>query len=436
MKTVRLKVMRSRCQRGAVAIMFGLTLVVLIGFAGLAIDLGRFFVIKTELQNGMDACALSAASQLKPGASDPNVFTRAEAYGKVFFKTDVDNAVKNKVNFQSMVPNPDLLQITFANSNDGPFNVTDANVAKFVKCQYPLTDLPIYFMQVLNPLLTTQTVSAMAVATRDIPLASCLPVAVCSDPGSGAGTNFGYTVGQWATAIDGSSYGTGNFGWAGLTTPGSSNQLKDALTGSSQCDISNPSQLVYGSGLKAGLTKEWNSRFGVYAPSMNPNDAPPDHTGYAYSDAPGGNWLPVPPATQGFNVYSGTNSLNPSTPNFGTAVANNLRYDSASPQPPDFPVSQYTVLSSDELVALGRNNRRVVVTPIVDCSAWNTTPPEDKNLPVQGWACVLMLNPYDESGPPTAPRRKAKLEFLGLASDPLSPCAAGSTFAFAPVLTQ
>ena len=59
-------------QRGSVAIMFGLTLVVLIGFIGLSVDLGRFFVIKSELQNAMDACALSAASQLKPGAGDPN----------------------------------------------------------------------------------------------------------------------------------------------------------------------------------------------------------------------------------------------------------------------------------------------------------------------------------------------------------------------------
>ena len=64
-----------RRQRGGVAIMFGLTLVVLIGFIGLSIDLGRFFVIKSELQNAMDACALSAASQLKPGAGDPNALT-------------------------------------------------------------------------------------------------------------------------------------------------------------------------------------------------------------------------------------------------------------------------------------------------------------------------------------------------------------------------
>ena len=442
MNTVtRLKATLHQRQRGAVAITLGLTLIVLIGFAGLAIDLGRFFVIKAELQNAMDACALSAASQLKYHANDTNTLTLATAYGKVFFNSSVNDAVKNKVNFQSMVPNPDVLEITFASSNAGPFNVTDPNEAQYVKCQYPLTDLPIYFMQVLNPLLTTQTVSAMAVAKRELPSASCLPVAVCADP-TVTTPPFGYTAGKWMTALDGSSYGTGNFGWAGLTEPGSAAQLKDALTGSVQCDISNTSQTVYGTGIKAGLAKEWNTRFGLYAASMSSATAPPDHTGFAYSDAPAnppapaGNWPPIPPAIDGFNAYSGTNSLAPAVPNYVTAANSNMSYNNSSPQPPDFPVNQYTVLTPQQMVDLGRTGRRIVTAPIVDCSQWAGTPPPQKSLPVKGWACVLMLNPYDESGPPTAPRRFAKLEFLSMASDADSPCSGGDVNKIAPVLTQ
>ncbi|MEZ5662936.1 MAG: Tad domain-containing protein [Burkholderiaceae bacterium] len=71
-------------QRGAVAVILGITVTVLIGFAGLAIDLGRFFIVKTELQNAMDACALSASTQLRPGQNNPNALTRAIAYGRVF----------------------------------------------------------------------------------------------------------------------------------------------------------------------------------------------------------------------------------------------------------------------------------------------------------------------------------------------------------------
>ena len=50
-----------RDQRGAVAIIVGLTIAVLVGFAGLALDGGRLYVNKTELQNAADACALAAS---------------------------------------------------------------------------------------------------------------------------------------------------------------------------------------------------------------------------------------------------------------------------------------------------------------------------------------------------------------------------------------
>ncbi len=51
-------------QRGAVAIMFGLSIFVLFGFMALAIDLGRTYVVRTELQNAADAAALAGAKQL------------------------------------------------------------------------------------------------------------------------------------------------------------------------------------------------------------------------------------------------------------------------------------------------------------------------------------------------------------------------------------
>ena len=433
MNTVtRLKGTRHQHQRGAVAITLGLTLIVLIGFAGLAIDLGRFFVIKAELQNAMDACALSAASQLRSGAHDANALTRATAYGKVFFKTDVDNAVKNHVNFQSMVPNPDVLEITFASSNAGPFNVTDPNEAQYVKCQYPLTDLPIYFMQVLNPLLTTQTVSAMAVAKRELPNSSCLPVVVCAD---GTTSPYGLTEGQWLTVISGPNQNVGGFfGWGILSSPGGANQIKDALSGSYQCDVSMTGQQLYGKGLMSGLTKEWNTRFGLYASAMNPDTAPPDYTGYAYSDEAGGNWQ-VPGLVK--NAYSGVNTLDPTIPNFVT-INNSLnlaqkQYQDESPQPIDFPIDKYPKMQPpEEQKEKGRLYRRIAAAPIAQCPVDNGP---FTNV-VNDWACLLMLNPFDESGSQTAPKRKAKVEFLGLASDADSPCSGGDLNKIAPVLTQ
>lgn len=207
--------------------------------------------------------------------------------------------------------------------------------------------------------------------------------------------------------------------------------------GSPQCDISNANQEAHGQGLMAGLATAWNTRFGLYAPSLDKGDAPADHSGYAYSDAAGGNWPPIPPATQGFNAHSGSNTLAPTVPNFQTATAAFTPYDTAALQPPGFPISQYpSRLTQTEHQTLGRTGRRIVAAPVVDCSAWNVTPPVEKNLPIKGFACVLMLNPFDESGPPSAERRKAKLEYLGVAGDESSPCSAGSEFAVAPVLAQ
>lgn len=436
-----------RPQRGAVVLVFGLTLVVLIGFAGLAIDLGRFFVIKSELQNAVDACALSAASQLKPGANDINALTRAVAYGKVFI-TGAD-AVKNKVNFQSMALDPNVLEITFGTTN-GPNDAsnyksaTDAspNTAKFVKCNYPLDGLPIYFMKVLNLIglgpFTTQKVSAMAVATRDAPTASCIPVAACLAPGGTSSNNFGHSVGEWITAYNDVSYGTGNFGWIDFTPPfGGDSEIKAILAGSKQCNIAQIGDPVGQGGKMTSLQEAWNSRFGLYwnttgaGAHYNTAEAPPDKAGFAYSNLNGagtagfGNW------PSGFNAYSGTSSV-PGQLNFIQARAVNQPYQGGVPLGIDTHQYKYILNSAADLNALGRADRRLVAAPVVNCNVWNT-PPGNQMPPILGWACVLMLNPI-ESG--SAESLTAKLEFLGLASDASSPCSGGSEFSIAPVLTQ
>lgn len=53
-------------QRGAVAIITGLSLVVLLGVSAFAIDIGRLLVVKNELHNAADASALAGAGWLLP----------------------------------------------------------------------------------------------------------------------------------------------------------------------------------------------------------------------------------------------------------------------------------------------------------------------------------------------------------------------------------
>jgi len=53
-----------RRQQGAVIITVCLLMLFLLGFMGIALDYGRLFIVKTELQTALDSCALSAAHEL------------------------------------------------------------------------------------------------------------------------------------------------------------------------------------------------------------------------------------------------------------------------------------------------------------------------------------------------------------------------------------
>jgi len=54
----------ARSQKGFVLIVTCIVLVILMAFAGLGVDIGRMYVIKSELQAFADAAALNAAMQL------------------------------------------------------------------------------------------------------------------------------------------------------------------------------------------------------------------------------------------------------------------------------------------------------------------------------------------------------------------------------------
>ena len=56
----RYRIVPRRRQEGVVAVIVGIVLVAMIAMAGLALDLGQLYVVKAELQNAADACALSA----------------------------------------------------------------------------------------------------------------------------------------------------------------------------------------------------------------------------------------------------------------------------------------------------------------------------------------------------------------------------------------
>ncbi len=83
-------------QRGSVAILFVLILPILLGCAALAIDLARLNLVKTELQNAVDAAAYAGALSLTdPGAgTDPYNWTAAADSAEVYAKQNFANGAR------------------------------------------------------------------------------------------------------------------------------------------------------------------------------------------------------------------------------------------------------------------------------------------------------------------------------------------------------
>jgi len=77
--------MMKRQQRGAYMVMMAILIVILIGIAALAIDVGRVLMMRTDMQNAADAAALAAAAELD---ADNNAQDRARAAARDLLEHD------------------------------------------------------------------------------------------------------------------------------------------------------------------------------------------------------------------------------------------------------------------------------------------------------------------------------------------------------------
>lgn len=162
---------RRPAQQGVVAIMFALMLFVLMGFAGLALDSGRLYVNKAELQNAADACALAAAQEIDP-AGTPD-FTKAHAAGVLVAK-------RHRSDFQSRSLDEGDVTVDFAakaTSSAGDWHLAAAaQSTDFVaRCTLKPVPLSLWIMPMLGLAPAKVTVTAEAAASRDIADNNCAP---------------------------------------------------------------------------------------------------------------------------------------------------------------------------------------------------------------------------------------------------------------------
>ncbi|MBZ2208551.1 pilus assembly protein TadG-related protein [Massilia soli] len=418
---------RAGHEGGVVAIIVALSLAVLVGFAGLVLDLGHLFVNKTELQNAADACALAAANQLvcdpSAGPCPAGFLQDAEAAGTFV-------AARNASDFQSdavAIAPADVRFHTAIGPNSSYLSrANGANPAsKFAMCIARSGPIAPWFMRVLSAGVPGR-VEAQAVATLAPGQTACnsSPIGVCAK--SLSPPDYGYgTVGEWIVSRFNNGGGAddsaleGNFRWVDFTpSAGGTSEIRDQLLGNGAVCGIRVGDNIREEGVKQGAKSAWNTRFGIYPNGANapaPSAVAPDKTGYAYPSKAPGVVIPI-----GQSAYADYRLKQAAHAPFETreyapaGAAGNVNGDP---------------LTSADHLRYG-SQRRLVTVPIVECGR---SPAQVRILTM---GCALMLNPMSNGA-----TGDLYLEWRGLADLPNSPCrtagiAGGTTGALVPTLVQ
>lgn len=460
-----------RRQKGAVAVVVGLSLVTLFAMGGVVLDLGHLYIAKSELQNSADAAALAGAQRLNETAAG---VTNAR-----------DNAIavaaQNNFNFATAVT------ITGANTEfgpgpDGPWSSYATALASptgktFVKVDTGLRTMNTYLMRVVGPAFNTVSTLGVAVAGRYVN--DVTPIGVCAIknaagasrpkgevlPGTNELAQFGFRRGV--------SYNIFNLGPLGANSDpylldpvdvypnpcnpsnSSANTTAPFVCNGSSAIITNTPGTVYGNtGVSAGkIEAALNSRFNLFGgPSVCiPAQAPPDVNirkfacasigpGPSTCATPAVNWMTPTPTVQTMvdsrMPIAGTISGNDkygvlwsysravravgSTPNatpgaaFTTADWTTIPlYPPAPATNGNFPATVSPYLDPSHITAPTVNpgvlNRRVLNLAIANCPAI-TGSGGCKVIPVLGIGRFFMQVPADFSGG----TKKLEVEFAGL----------------------
>lgn len=409
-----------RRERGAISIVMGVAVFVLLSIVGLLVDLGHVYVVKTELQNAADACALSAARELNDKSAGAT--KRARGAG-------ISVASLNSMDVQSRGVEISEADIMFSAQLDAGWqNDIDANTV-YARCS--LYREPYSVVQWVAHVGERQPmrVSAAAIARPVGGKTYCaVPIAMCSTSGDGSDFQKGaWYSGRMATG----TATTGNYDWVRLQGQGASD-LGDVVAGPGVCNIQAPTTVDAQGGVAQGVAQAWNTRFGLYGGSYKDSAAyPPDVVGYAFTkdrlndkgQVIPGSWpslitSPAPPLPAGtptrlpaHDAYDGkaagwdesyTTRLGGGEPNKFKLPYDPRALLDDNGKPMVLPGNP-APLSPD--LHLAGQDRRMVFMPIIRCGTWE---PNKKNIVVNDWACAFMLHPIND------PNKDVELEFRGL----------------------
>jgi Flp pilus assembly protein TadG len=256
-------------ERGSVLAMSALGMLAFLLATGMAVDLGHFYLVKSELQNAADAAALAGASALNSG---PTGIARAK---------DRATAAMNSYEFNQKGLTIPPANVTFAVNLGGPY--MDAATAsapatarkiRFVRVQTPATPVQVFFAA---PVLgSNKDLAAEATAGMSVPFSDpCdfLPVSVI-DYGTPIKPGETYTF----RSAPGSTVEPGNYQILAVAGAGGQDVRVGLGSGVDACAA--PGE-EYAVDTKPGVTSGpvrvgVNTRFDEYGPQTDPATMPPD----------------------------------------------------------------------------------------------------------------------------------------------------------------
>lgn len=274
-------------QQGAVLILFMAGALVLIGMAGLVLDMGHAYLNKTRLQNALDAAALSGAKTLNDG-SDINT---AGADALSTFNAHLEGEMGDA----NLVPIIQFSQTLI------PFipGAIEPN-ARYVRVKVENFQTAIWFASVLPNVGSSQNITGSAVAGPSPPLGTgggevcdIAPLLMCGDPADtdcSDGTCFGYAMGNEEEIVlkthasnkkNGWEVGPGNYQLVELDCGPGSDCVRESLAGGYSGCATQGETITTKPGNSVGpVAQGFNTRFASYQGGMSSSDYPSDTVTY------------------------------------------------------------------------------------------------------------------------------------------------------------
>lgn len=253
-------------ERGSILATSAIGMLAILLAVGLGIDISRFYLTKTELQNAADAAALAGVSGLDGGA--PGITEAADRAVKV-----MNNYNFNKTNVS--FPRGNVLFAVNLNGNymsEGDAFASPKNI-RFVKVTTPATSVGISFASLV--LGKTKNLTATATAGFSVPInvvCPWLPAFVLDDPANPIKPGQTYTF----RLSPGTAISPGNYQLLAPIQSGASGDREGMANGVNWC-ISVGTEVKTKPGVSAGAVRQGiNTRFDKYVAGLSPSTSPPD----------------------------------------------------------------------------------------------------------------------------------------------------------------